>query len=91
MPPLPPPEIEKRLAKVKEELKQLFKNGNKTKVKKNLTSFQDILLRNLQKQDSVVIANSDKNLGPVAVKLKRYNGDALVHLNDEHIRIYIRR
>ena len=60
IPPLPPPEIEKRLSKVKTELKNLFKNGNKTKVKKKLTSFQGKLLGNLQKLDPIVIANSDK-------------------------------
>ena len=40
IPPLPPPEIEKRLSKVKTELKNLFKNGNKTKVKRTSPPFK---------------------------------------------------
>ena len=79
---MPPSEIDKRLSKLESELKRLFCNKNKLKVKPNITSFQWKILEKLQETLSVFFANSDKNLGLVAVTLDRYINDALKHLLD---------
>ena len=79
---MPPSRIDERLSKLESELKRLFCNKNKLKVKPNITSFQPKTLEKLQDTLSVVFANSDKNLGPVAVTLDRYIKDALKHLLD---------
>ena len=72
--------VDKRITAAEFEFRKLFKNGNKWKVRKNLTSFQTKILEELRKLQEILFAHSDKNLGPVAVTLKRYIQDALVHL-----------
>ena len=50
--------------------------------KPNITSLQRKILEMLQETLSVIFANSDKNLGPVALTLDIYIKDALMHLLD---------
>ena len=45
--------------------------------------FSKKLLDKIQKDDSVVYASADKNLGPVAIELVRYILDGLKHLKDK--------
>ena len=41
------------------------------------------MLHYLQTHEELVIANTDKGLGPCAIELDRYIEDALIHLLDE--------
>ena len=68
------------------ELRQLF---YKRQGHSNLTPFQNRLLSKLQADDSVVLAQANKNLGPVAVTLDKYKKDALAHLQDSSTYIVI--
>ena len=52
-------------------------------VRSNLLPFQRKLLEDLRRNHDVIIANTDKGLGPCAIELNRYILDALVHLLDE--------
>ena len=72
--------VNSRLYRFEIELRRLF---YKRRGRSNLTPFQNRLLSKLQANDSVVIAQADKNLGPVAVALDRYIKDALAHLQDK--------
>ena len=50
--------------------------------KQNLTPHQQKLLKSLQDKESVVIANADKNLGPVGIDIEHYIKLGLDHLLD---------
>ena len=52
-PPVSPSKIDKRLSKLESELKRLFYNKNKLKVKPNIISFQRKILEKLQETLSV--------------------------------------
>ena len=73
-------EVDERLRRFFNEVEKLF---SKKKSKSNLLHYQQKLLATLLNDDSIVIALSDKGLGPCAVKLVRYIKDALAHLMDE--------
>ena len=73
-------EVDERLRHFFNEVSKLF---IKKKARSNLRLFQRKLLSALLADDSIVIALSDKGLGPCAVKLLRYIQDALAHLEDE--------
>jgi hypothetical protein len=47
-----------------------------------MTEFQ-MILRQIRQDDSILIVNADKGLGPCAVRYKQYVQDALVHLTDD--------
>ena len=59
------------------------------KRQKNLSVFQQNLLKKLQLNDQVVFAQADKNLGPVAIELPRYITDGLKHLNDATTYVFL--
>jgi len=65
--------------------KRLSSRFKKRKVRSNLHPFQRRILRDLRANQSIVIANTDKGLGPCAIELSRYIRDALIHLQDKSI------
>lgn len=75
-----PDEIIQRLLCFFNEMEKIYK---RRPVRSNLRPFELKLLQTLQADDSLIIANADKGLGPVAVKLQKYITDALVHLEDK--------
>ena len=77
--PLPPPEIDNCLCSLETALYPLFKCH---KGENNLTQFQQRIFKTLTNNDSIVYAHSDKNLGPIAIKLTCYIHDSLHHLKD---------
>ena len=48
----------------------------------NFTNFQKQVFNDLLANDTIVYAHSDKNLGPVAIKLTQYIKDGLKHLTN---------
>ncbi len=78
-PPLPPRPVDYRINSFLQGLKGLFhrKGG-----KHNLTPHQRKLLASLQENESVIIANADKNLGPVGIDVEHYIKLGLDHLLD---------
>lgn len=75
-----PDEITHRLMCFFDEIEKIYKREPATS---NLRHFELKLLQELQADVSLIIANADKGLGPVAVKIQKYIADALVHLEDE--------
>ena len=73
--------IDDRIAKFAKALGMAFK---RKKVPSNLLPFQQTILDSLRQNHGIVIANSDKGLGPVAIELHRYIQDALIHLMDKN-------
>ena len=65
--PLPLLSIDRRLCKVEMEIRKLFNNALKRNVRSNFTPYQQKLFKKLRGMTSIVFANADKNLGPVAV------------------------
>ena len=47
-----------------------------------MSKYQESLFKRLRGLTSVVFANTDKNLGPVAVLLTKYIEDGLIHLQN---------
>ena len=78
-PPLPPQQVDYRVNNFLKGLKNLF---HRRTGKQNLTPHQRQLLAYLQKNESVIIANADKNLGPVSIDAERYIKLGLDHLLD---------
>lgn len=74
-----PSEVEVRIERFFNEISNKF---CRRKANLNLRLCERKLLMDIKADDSVVIALSDKGLGPCAVKLTRYISDALVHLED---------
>ena len=74
-----PQEVDTRLDSFFKGVKNAFR---KKKCTSNLLPFQERLLRDLRRDESIIIANSDKGLGPCAVNKDRYIDDALKHLDD---------
>jgi hypothetical protein len=77
--PLPPRPINYQVNSFLQGLKKLFhwRAG-----KCNLTPHQRQLLSSLQENESIVIVNADKNLGPVGIDVKHYIKLGLDHLLD---------
>jgi hypothetical protein len=78
-PPLPPQQVDYRVNNFLKGLRSLFYRRTG---KQNLTPHQRQLLKSLQDNESVVIANADKNLGPVGIDIKHYIKLGLDHLLD---------
>jgi hypothetical protein len=78
-PPLPPMSVNILVNSFLKNLKRLFcwRQG-----KQNLTPHQQQLLASLQANKSIIIANADKNLGPVGIEVERYIKLGLDHLLD---------
>ena len=74
--------VDARLSRFFSRLSTKFK---KRKVTSNLLPFQRRILRDLRSNQSIVIASTDKGLGPCAIELERYIRDGLIHLKDESI------
>lgn len=74
--------VDTRLSRFFKRLSSKFK---KKKVPSNLLPFQRSILRDLRSNQGIIIANTDKGLGPCAIELSRYIRDALIHLQDESI------
>ena len=72
--------VNDRLARFSKAILNKFKQR---KVKSNLLPFQRQQLAALRQNQSIVIANTDKGLGPCAIELHRYIRDALIHLEDK--------
>ena len=72
--------VNDRLARFFKAILNKFKHR---KVKSNLHPFQRQQLANLRQNQSIIIANTDKGLGPCAIELPRYIRDALIHLEDK--------
>jgi hypothetical protein len=51
--------------------------------KPNLLPFQRKILRQIRRDDHIVIVNADKGLGLCAVLYEQYVNDALIRLKDE--------
>ena len=60
----------------------MAKKFNRRKAASSLFPYQEEILDHLRQNHGIVIANSNKGLGPCAVELERYIQDALVHLLD---------
>jgi len=57
----------------------------KRRAPSNLLPFQRRLFQDLLARDDIIIANTDKGLGPCSIELIRYMRDLLIHLEDESI------
>lgn len=68
-----------RFERFRKAMARLFR---RQKVRSNLLPFQESLLNALRQDHGLVVANSDKGLGPIVIELRRYLRDALVHLLD---------
>ena len=79
-PPLPGYEIDRRLDQFSRSLERNFRTGSS---KANLLPYQKTLLEELQSNQEIIIAQSDKGLGPCAVDLERYIKDGIRHISDE--------
>ncbi|KAL7548430.1 hypothetical protein ACHAWF_011720, partial [Thalassiosira exigua] len=77
--PYTTPEIECRLARFQKKFRRLFQ---RRKARSNLRPLELNTLNDLRADDSTIIANSDKGLGPVGVKIARYIRDGLKHLTN---------
>ena len=78
-PPLPPRQVDYRINNFLQGLRGLF---HRRAGRQNLTPHQRQLLASLQENESVIIANADKNLGPVAIDVEHYIKLGLDHLLD---------
>ena len=78
-PPLPPRQVDYRMNSFLKGLKALFR---RRAGKYNLTPHQRQLLTSLQENKSIIIANADKNLGPVGIDVEKYIKLGLDHLLD---------
>lgn len=78
-PPLPPRQVDYRVNNFLKGLRGLFRQRAG---KHNLTPHQQQLLASLQENKSVIIANADKNLGPVGINVEHYIMLGLDHLLD---------
>jgi len=79
-PPLPPNEVCSRLSKFETALSREFFKRRGTP---NLTPHLKSVLQQIASNDNIVIANSDKGLGPCGLDLPTYIKLALVHLTDK--------
>ena len=77
--PLPPRRIDTRLTSFIKQVRGLF---HKRPGAQNLTPHQRQLLTSIQQNESVIIANADKNLGPVGIDTEDYIKMGLDHLLD---------
>ena len=80
-PPLPGYEIDRRLDEFSRSLERNFRKTGSSKA--NLLPYQKTLLEELQSNQEIIIAQSDKGLGPCAVDLERYIKDGIRHISDE--------
>ena len=78
-PPLPPRQVDYRVNNFLQGLRGLFRRRTG---KHNLTPHQRRLLASLQENKSIIIANADKNLGPVGIDVEKYIKMGLDHLLD---------
>jgi hypothetical protein len=76
-PPLPPHQVDYRINNFLNGLKNIL---HRRTGKQNLTPHQRQLLKSLQENESVIIANADKNLGPVGIDVEHYIKLGLDHL-----------
>ncbi len=76
-PPLPPHQVDYRINNFLKGLKNIL---HRRTGKQNLTPHQRQLLKSLQENESVIIANADKNLGPVGIDVEHYIKLGLDHL-----------
>ena len=79
--PIPPYEVDRRLQDFFCQVSKMF---YARKSKNNLLPFQRRMLADIQSNTNIVIAQADKNLGPVGVDLHRYIQDGLKHIQDKH-------
>ena len=82
IPPIPPKLVDKQLTLLEAELRKLFSNKSKLRVKSNFSKYQEKLFDRLRGLQNIIFANSDKNLRPVAVLLSKYIEDALLRVKD---------
>ena len=75
-----PDEVHDRISNFRKALAPLF---TKRPGQPNLLPFQQKILRQIRQDDSILIVNADKGLGPCGVTYKQYVNDALVHLTNE--------
>ncbi len=85
-PPLPPRQVEYRINSFLTRIRGLFEQRA---CKQNLTPHQRKLLASLQKNELVIIANTDKNLGPVGIDVKHYIKLGLYHLLDPSTYVFL--
>jgi hypothetical protein len=78
-PPLLPRSVDIRVNSFLKNLQGLF---CWIRGKQNLTPHQQQLLASLQANESIIIANADKNLGPVGIEVEHYIKLGLDHLLD---------
>ena len=78
-PPVPPQQVDYRINNFLKGLRGLFR---RRAGKHNLTPHQRQLLTSLQENKSIIIANADKNLGPVGIDVEKYIKMGLDHLLD---------
>ena len=63
---------------------QVSKMFHSRKSKSNLLPFQSRIFADIQSNRNIMIAQTDKNLGPVGVNPRRYIQDGLKHIQDKH-------
>jgi hypothetical protein len=80
-PPVPPQQVDYRINNFLKGLKNIL---HRRTGKQNLTTQQRQLLKSLQENESVIIANADKNLGPVGMDVEHYIRLSLDHLLDPY-------
>ena len=78
-PPLPPRQVDYRVNNFLKGLRSLFR---RRVGRQNLTPHQRRLLASLQTNKEIIIANADKNLGPVGIDAEKYIKMGLDHLLD---------
>ena len=86
-PPLPGYEIDRRLDEFSRSLERNFRKTGSSKA--NLLPYQKTFLKELQSNKEIIIAQSDKGLGPCAVDLERYIKDGIRHSGTEISKVYL--
>ena len=79
-----PSEVDARLYHFLNRVRLMFRRRRRCK-KSNLLPFQQRILRWLKNHKEIIIANTDKNLGPCAVERSRYIRDALKHIQNDKV------
>ena len=77
--PLPPREIDTRICRFLQELKNIF---IRRQLPSNLSTAQQNILRDIRENKDIVILSADKGLGPVGVNIKQYIEWGKQHLTD---------
>jgi hypothetical protein len=76
------PLVDKRCNVFEPGLLKFFNHNLTLRVERNLSNYQELIFKRLRDLTSVIFANADKNVRPVAVLLTKYIEDRLIHLQN---------